>query len=60
MGGGRACHAANEWCIDGEAHPELAFPGVRSSPELDREDMKNAQKSCCVCGGGKGHCVDAK
>jgi len=59
---GRSCadYAENGWCIDGEAHPELAFPGVRSSPELDGQDMKNAQKSCCACGGGKGHCGDAK
>ena len=58
---GRSCtdYATKGWCIDGEAHPELAFPGVRSRPELDGEDMKNAQKSCCACGGGKGLCGDA-
>ena len=56
----RACHAENGWCVDGEAHPELTFPGVRTSPELDTEDMKNATKKCCACGGGKGLCGDAK
>ena len=56
----RTCDAENGWCVDGEAHPELAFPGVRTSPELDTKDIKDAKKKCCACGGGKGLCGDAK
>ncbi len=56
----RTCDAENGWCVDGEAHPELAFPGVRTSPELGTEDMKNMKKMCCACGGGKGLCRDSK
>jgi hypothetical protein len=56
----RTYDAENGWCVDGEAHPELAFPGVRTSPELGTEDMKNMKKMCCACGGGKGLCRDSK